>query len=634
LFNPIEHINIIISIMRKLFIPLLFLLFVSITYSQNIPSIKMPEHPRILLLKGHEEGIKQTIATNAVWKKVHQNIIAECDKIIAKPALERIQVGKRLLDKSRECIRRVFYLSYAWRMTHEEKYLKKAETELLTISAFSDWNPSHFLDVAEMTMGVAIGYDWLYNDISQSSREIIRDALINKGINQSLDSKYNSWLKVTNNWNQVCNAGMTYGALAVYEDKPDLAKQIIERALKSIQLPMEDFSPDGAYPEGYGYWGYGTSFNVMFISALEKIYNTDFGLSEKPGFLKTAGYLENMTGPSGKSFNYSDAGAGGGINPAMFWFANRLKNNSVLLTEKSYLESEKSMTGDRLLPAIMIWGAGVDLDKITAPKDLIWVGKGKSPVALMRTSWSDPNAIFVGLKGGSPSVNHAHMDEGSFVMDAGKLRWAMDFGMQDYESLESKGVDLWNEKQNSQRWQVFRYNNFSHNTLSFNNELQLVNGYAPISGFTTNPSFLSATTDLTELYKNTVKSATRGIAIVDQKYVMVRDEIVSSEKETTVRWTMVTPAEVNITGNGVAELTQKGKKLRLQVLEPANAKIVTWTTTPTHDYDAQNPGTIKVGFEVTIPANTKYAFTVLLIPDDATIKTGTNVPVLNEWIRK
>jgi len=32
-----------------------------------------------------------------------------------------------------------------------------------------------------------------------------------------------------------------------------------------------------------------------------------------------------MTGPSGNSFNYSDAGAGGGIQPAMFWFAAKLK---------------------------------------------------------------------------------------------------------------------------------------------------------------------------------------------------------------------------------------------------------------------------------------------------------------------
>ena len=620
--------------MRNLFLACILFLISGIVHSQNIPSIVMPVHPRILLLKGQEEVIKQNIATNAVWKKVHLNILSACDNIIAKPDLERILIGRRLLDKSRECIRRIFYLSYAWRMTHDVKYLKKAESELLTISAFSDWNPSHFLDVAEMTMGVSIGYDWLFNDLSESSRDIIKNALISKGINQSLDSKYNSWLKVTNNWNQVCSTGMTYGALAIYEDKPDLAKQIIERAIKTIQLPMGDYSPDGAYPEGYGYWGYGTSFNVMFISALEKIYGTDFGLSDKQGFLKTAGYLENMTGPSGKCFNYSDAGGGSGINPAMFWFANRLKNSSVLLIEKSYLESGKSLINDRLLPAIMIWGTDVDLNKISAPKDLIWVGKGKNPVALMRTSWSDPNAIFVGLKGGSPSVNHAHMDEGSFVMDAGNVRWAMDFGMQDYESLESKGVDLWNESQNSQRWQVLRYNNLSHNTLTFNNEFQLVKGYAPIVSFTNNPSFLSAITDLSELYKNNVNAANRGIAIVDQKYVMVRDEIVSNDKESTVRWTMVTPAEVKITGNGTAELTQKGKKLRLQVLEPASISLTTWTTTPLHDYDALNPGTLKVGFEVKIPANTKCVLTVLLIPDDANIKTTVSIPFLKEWARK
>ena len=30
---------------------------------------------------------------------------------------------------------------------------------MLAIAQFADWNPSHFLDVAEMTMGMAIGYD-------------------------------------------------------------------------------------------------------------------------------------------------------------------------------------------------------------------------------------------------------------------------------------------------------------------------------------------------------------------------------------------------------------------------------------------------------------------------------------------
>jgi hypothetical protein len=185
--------------------------------------------------------------------------------MIPLPTLERIQIGKRLLDKSRECLKRVFYLSYSYKVTKEKKYLERAQKELLKVSNFSDWNPSHFLDVAEMTMAVAIGYDWLFESLSEDSRRVIKDAILKKGLEPSMNAKHNSWLKATHNWNQVCNAGMTFGALAIYEDNPELAKNIIRRSVASIKLPMADYKPDGAYPEGYGYWVYGTSFYLMFL---------------------------------------------------------------------------------------------------------------------------------------------------------------------------------------------------------------------------------------------------------------------------------------------------------------------------------------------------------------------------------
>jgi hypothetical protein len=58
------------------------------------------------------------------------------------------------------------------------------------------------------------------------------------------------------------------------------------------------------------------------------------------------------------------------------------------------------------------------------------------------------------------------MDAGSFVLDMDGLRWAKDLGMQDYLSLESRGVDLWNMRQNSARWKVFRLGSDAHNTLA------------------------------------------------------------------------------------------------------------------------------------------------------------------------
>ncbi|GAB3882132.1 heparinase II/III domain-containing protein [Spirosoma agri] len=594
---------------------------------------RLPDHPRILLLKGEEEAIKRTIGADKTWDKLHLAILTESDVLLESAPLERIQIGRRLLSTSREALRRLFFLSYAWRMTHQDKYLKRAEKELLALSAFSDWNPTHFLDVAEMTMAVSIGYDWLYNDLSESSRSVIKEAILKKGLEPSLDSKYNSWLKASHNWNQVCNAGMTYGALAIYEDQPELAKRLINRAVDSIELPMGDYNPSGAYPEGYSYWGYGTSFNVMFLSAVDKAFGTDFGLSAKPGFLQTAGFMENMTGPSNNAFNFSDSGLSGELQPAMFWFAQKQKNPSLLWVERSRLMNgdAKQHTKNRLLPAAILWSNGVGVSSIAEPTSTVWVGAGKTPVALMRTSWSDPNAIYVAMKGGSASTNHAHMDIGSFVMEADGVRWAMDFGMQNYESLESKGVDLWNAKQNSQRWQVFRYNNFVHNTLTINGQLQRVEGKASIIGSSATPAFMNATTDLTDIYSGSLVKATRGVAIVNNAYVVVRDELETLPTETTVRWTMLTPATAKLIGNNKIELTKDGKTLVIQVQEPANVTLKTWPTEPPHDYDAPNPGTTLVGFEATLPANAKAALTVLLIPEKSAKNVTQPVQHLQQW---
>lgn len=619
---------------KRFFVFLISLLFVFKASAQLAylkEDTKMPDHPRILLLQGEEKTILKNITSDQNWAKIHQVVLVESDRLLSQPTLERIQVGRRLLATSRECLRRVFYLSYAYRTTRDKKYLNRAEQELVKVSQFSDWNPSHFLDVAEMTMGVAIGYDWLFNDLSQSSKDIIKDAILKKGIEPSLNSKYNYWLKNSNNWNQVCNAGMSYGALAIYEENPSLARQIIDRAVETIQIPMGDYKPEGAYPEGYSYWGYGTSFNVMFLSAIQKVFNTDFALSETEGFLKTAGYFQHMVGTSGKNFNYSDAGGGASLSPAMFWFANRNKDNGLLYVEKSYLNDDKSMGKDRLLPAAMIWGKDMSLDKPNAPKQLIWVGQGKNPVALMRTSWTDPNAIYVGFKTGSPSVSHGHMDVGSFVMDANGERWSMDFGMQEYESLESKGVNLWGMAQNSQRWQVYRYNNLAHSTLAFDNEFQRVEGKAGIQQYTTQPKFLSAVSDISQVYKGKASEVKRGVAIIDQQYVAVKDEIATAENPTTVRWAMLTPAEVSIEANGTATLTQKGKKLQIKVLEPANVTLKTWATQGSHDFDALNPGTSLVGFEATLPANSKTNLTILLIPEGTKTSIKQTIPALKAW---
>lgn len=589
-------------------------------------------HPRILLLKGEEKAIQQQVETSGTWAKMHQAILDESENILKQEPLERIKIGKRLLGTSREYLRRVFYLSYAFRMTGDERFSKHAEAHMLKASGFTDWNPTHFLDVGEMTMALAIGYDWIFGKLSEESKQIIREAIVEKGLEPSYNKDYNWFLEAEHNWNQVCNAGMTYGALAIYEDYPELAQKIIDRAFKSIPKAMKDYGPDGAYPEGYNYWGYGTTFNVMFLSAVQTFLKTDRGLSEAPGFLETGSFMENMLLPSNTSYNWGDCGRRGNLQPAMFWFADQNNDPSLLWMENRFLQDEdfSKFTKNRLLPAIMIWAKNIPMDEIKEPVSKVWVGQGKNPVSLMRTSWTDPNAIYLGLKTGSPSVNHGHMDVGSFVLEADGVRWVSDLGSQSYESLESKGMSIFGRTQDAQRWTIFRLNNYAHSTLTINNELQRVDGYAKIDKYSETEEFMNAVSDISTLYHGQLKKVTRGVGIKDKSFVVVRDELETLDKPTKVRWNMVTLANVEL-GKNNAILTKDGKTLFLKVNGPKNIEMKTWSTAPTNGYDAENPGTIMVGFECEIPANTKESFEVLLVPGKVNETAGFLNKSLSNW---
>ncbi len=612
--------------MKNLALPLiLFFLIMAACQSKH-------DHPRILLRGGEEQAIKEQIEKNETWSKMHQAILVESENILLQEPLERIQIGRRLLSVSREYLRRVFFLSYAYRMTGDLRFAKHAEAHMLKSAGFTDWNPTHFLDVGEMTMALAIGYDWLFDELPEASKQIIREAIVNKGIEPSFIEEYNWFLRAEHNWNQVCNAGMAYGAMAIMEDYPELADSIINRAFNSIPLAMKDYAPDGAYPEGYGYWGYGTSFNVLFLSAMETYFGDDRGLAEAPGFMKTGEFMKNMMLPTETCYNWGDCGSGGSLQPAMFWFAQKNNDPSLLWMEKNFLQTVdfSGLMRSRYLPALMIWGKDISMNEITEPQEKVYHARGRNPICLMRTSWSDPDAIFLGFKAGSAHVNHAHMDVGSFVMEADGVRWALDFGSQNYESLESKGMSIFGLAQDAVRWSIFRLNNYSHNTLTINDSLQRVTGHADIQKVSKEEGFMNAISDITSMYDGQIKKAVRGVGIKNQNYVVIRDELETLNKPTTIRWNMATPAAVKLTKNG-AVLTKDGKTLQLKVKGPENIKMKTWSTAPTTSYDAENPGTIMVGFECKLPANSRESFEVLLVPSPAEDGEQFLNRTLDEW---
>jgi hypothetical protein len=628
--------------MRNIFIPILFFAVFALLSCKNSnddvvipPTTMMPDHPRILWGTDEEQAIKTAIAVSGSWqKKVHDFISAECDKFMNLPPKERVLTGVRLLEVSREMKRRIIYLSYMYRIIGEQKYKDRAVMEINAACNFSDWNPTHFLDVAEMSLGIGIGYDWLYKSLDDVARSKIVSAIRTKGIDPSYNSTYNSvFLNSSSNWNLVCHSGIMTAAVATLEKESDCHK-VISRATTYMPTALAAYGPDGTYPEGYGYWIYGTSFAVVGIATLQHLYGNKYDTQLLPSFfMKTPYYYENMIGSSGGCYSFGDTQLYTTISPPMFWFAKKLNDPSLLWIEKNYLNGTISNL-DALMPMLLIWASNYDTNTITEPTKKTFFGAGEAPIALMRTSWNNTDAISMAFKGGTMTTSHSHMDVGSFLFDVGATRWAMDYGADDYTKLEANG-NPWDMSQGSFRWTVFRYNNLAHNTLAFDGTKQIVSGKATITkNSDQNSNFMYAVADLSPVYNGQVVSAQRGVAIVNGSYGLIRDEILNlPSKSTTFRWNMLTKGVPTIQQSTQSILlTQGTQKITLKVASPnTGVTMKTWSTVAPNSYEASNAGTYMVGFEITLPAGTTTNVSVQLIPAGNESFVGADDKLLSNW---
>ena len=330
---------------------------------QSLDPARSP-HPRLLTSQAGLQAVRQWRIEDPLRRQLADTVIRQAELILDVDPITRTLQGRRLLGQSRTCVQRVITLAMAFHLTEDFRYARRAEKEMLAAARFEDWNPSHFLDVAEMTFALAIGYDWLHDHLDEAARIEIGDAIIQKGVSLPFTTPHHGWVRSGNNRGQVCHGGLTAGALAVMERDLDLAARTVHQAVRNVTHSMAVFAPKGSYPEGPGYWAYGTGYNVLLISVLESALGTDFGLSQAPGFDQTGQYPNLVGGPSGAFFNYADGGAGRGPQPFLFWFARSFQSPRLVAGRtraasgaacRPWLEIHPRRRGDRFLPLTLLW---------------------------------------------------------------------------------------------------------------------------------------------------------------------------------------------------------------------------------------------------------------------------------------
>lgn len=545
--------------------------------SEDIPKLENPitvqylkknlrkSQPRLVLNAQTEKLLRSKLKSDPVVKNMYAAVKLGAENVMNEPFLTRVLEGRRLLATSREMLYRINMLGMVYRMEKDPKILDRINKEVLAVCAFSDWNPSHYLDVAEMSMAVAFALDWTAGALPKSTIDLAKTALIEKGIKPSWPENGNNpgWAYGTNNWNQVCNGGMIAASIAIAEVDPELATKTIYRALDGLPHSLVEYGPDGVYPEGSTYWSYGTSFSVVTAAMLESAFGTDFGHLNYPGFKESAVFRVLTNAPSGWYYNFADCGdkRGAAGDVTLAWFGTKTGNKAFFEKDRFLMDPASMGKLSRLAGASLVWLAQYQ-EKGEEKAPTAWKGEGSNPVVIFTGGENDPRQYYFGGKGGRGMVNHGNMDGGSFIFELNGVRWSIDPGNQGYHDLEKIGFDLWGRCQECQRWTLLTKNNFGHSTLSVNDELHRTEGLVTIKDFKTGEK-PEATLDMSATLGEFVKSASRRFFKDSPASILIEDHVELNENTKLITWHMLTQANVEIVPGG-AILTQDGKTLRLE----------------------------------------------------------------------
>jgi hypothetical protein len=562
------------------------------------------QHPRLFVVPGEWEALTKRLNSDSLGKKAFGKLLDLANESINEPVLNsKEDAGGRILNQARLSQFVILVNAMAYCLDKNPAYLQRAKKEMHAIAALNDWNSKHFLDTSELCLAMAVGFDWLYNELSPEEINIFSGALLEKGLGPAQEVYANGfinakpkekklwWTTSNSNWNQVCHTGQVAAALVLADTQPQATKEVIKAAAEYLKIPLGSYAPQGAYPEGPGYWDYGTTYQVYAGAMLESSTGNDFGLfNAEPAFANTVMYRLHTQSPSGNFYNYADVSLNWyhGISPAVAFLGSRYQHSVALAFHRDRLEEDlrlkySELKHNRFFPFNLMWMATareVAGDTDAAPLDAHF--SGDSDIAIFRSKWGDRNAMYVGFKAGKNGVSHGHLDQGSFILDADGVRWSSELGNDYYELPDYFG---------SQRNNYFRCNNRGHSTLLLNNELQGGKSATKIVSFHSTENESMAVANLTNAHEGLVQSWLRGVFVINKSMLLVQDDLEGLKDDVDIVWQMITPAEIQINHDGrSAILNQNGKVLEASIISPANAVFMTQAARPEKSIENQNIG--------------------------------------------
>ena len=344
-------------------------------------------------------------------------------------------------------------LGLAYRMTGEERYAKKLREALIHFGGLRRWagdagrDPpwNSELNTARFCFGYAVGYDSIYDYLSEKDRKTIAGDMIRLGVLPSLDDwvlgqkRIHALDSMGHNWWSVCVSMAGLASLSLLGDEPR-AEQWVRQVSDSfpewfyysgnvLQNKSINFDASGAFYESVSYANYALSEYLLFRLAFSNVFSgskpPEIGLEQNAGDFFVHTCYPGSTSLLSANFGDSSIKAAGARTLRLL-----LANGYEADEYKWYISRTDPGLGDPI--GLVYYQA--DLKK-SLPKnlptsviypDIGWV--------IMRSSWED-DATMMAVKSGF-TWNHAHPDAGSFILFHGGKPLIIDSGNCSYSRSE------------------------------------------------------------------------------------------------------------------------------------------------------------------------------------------------------
>jgi hypothetical protein len=263
-----------------------------------------PKHPRLFLTPARVAQLR--IDITGVRKQHWDTVRLLADQIARqKPPVYELKIRNNDSEQlwQRDVGNSLPTLAIAFVLTGDVKYKKAVEALSVASCSYPVWghpekNPGTDLAAGHQLFGLALVYDWMYNDLDPQVRQTIHDTLLTRGrvVFQATDPKTGSafWREsYLQNHMWVNLTGLTAAALAISEE-PETAAWI-EVARDKFRRTEDALGPDGASHEGAGYWTYGVEYLLKFWQISSDLFHEDL---HSPWWAKTSLYRQYIALPS------------------------------------------------------------------------------------------------------------------------------------------------------------------------------------------------------------------------------------------------------------------------------------------------------------------------------------------------